>query len=97
MSEAVVCFLARKECAFLLGMIENVKKIIKRFTMVLEAPIIIDAKTEQATTIALTEKGLIAMVYYKAFNEEYPENPDELQLQKIEAVLDALRKAGANV
>ena len=94
MSEAKVCFLARKECAFLLGMIRNVKKIIERFTGELVAPIVVEAKAEQSATLTINDLGLVSMIYYKAFNEPYPNNPDEIQQQKINAVFDALRKAG---
>jgi pentose-5-phosphate-3-epimerase len=94
MAEARVCFLARKECAFLLGMIKNVKAIIEKFTSTFVAPIIVQAEAEESSKLTITDIGVVAMIYYKAFNELYPENPDDIQRQKIDAVLNALRTAG---
>jgi hypothetical protein len=91
-SEAKVCFLAREECSFLLGLISNLKKIVERFTGAI--PIVAEAESEGTTNLTVTDIGLVAMIYYKAFNEEYPENPDVIQQQKIDAVIDALRNAG---
>lgn len=94
MSEAKVCFLARKECAFLLGMIKNVKAIIEKFTSTIVAPVIVQAEARESSKIIITDIGIVSMIYYKAFNELYPENPDDIQQQKIDAVLNALRAAG---
>lgn len=94
MSEARVCFLARKECAFLLGVIKNVKAIIEKFTSTIVAPVIVQATAKESSKLTITDIGLVSMIYYKAFNELYPDDPDEIQQQKIDAVLNALRTAG---
>jgi len=93
MSEAKVCFLARKECGFLLGMIKNIRKIIQRINNTVGVPLTVVQPLPVKETITLTEKGLIALIYYKAFNERYPEEPDEIQKQKIQAVIDAIKRA----
>lgn len=93
MSEAKVCFLARKECGFLLGMIKNIRTIIERINGTVSVPLTFFQPLPVKEKITLTEKGLIAIIYYKAFNEQYPEDPDEIQQQKINAVIDAIRRA----
>lgn len=93
MSEAKVCFLARKECGFLLGMIKNIRTIIERINGTVSVPLTFFQPLPVNEKITLTEKGLIAIIYYKAFNEQYPEDPDEIQQQKINAVIDAIRRA----
>lgn len=93
MSEAKVCFLARKECGFLLGMIKNIRTIIERINGTVSVPITFTQTLYAEEKITLTEKGLIAIIYYKAFNEPYPEEPDEIQQQKIQAVIDAIKRA----
>jgi len=93
MSEAMVCFVARKECAFLLGMIKNIRQMVRNYIGTLTAPISFTQPLPAQEKITITEKGLIALIYYKAFNERLPENPDDLQKQKIQAVIDAIKRA----
>lgn len=91
--EARVCFSAQKECGFLLGMIKNVRKMIEKFIGTITVPLTMYQPLPAEERIKLTEKGLIAIIYYKAFNEELPEDPDEIQQKKIQAVIDAIQRA----
>jgi hypothetical protein len=93
MAEAMVCFVARKECGFLLGMIKNIRQMIKNQLGLMTAPIAFVQPLPAQEKITITEKGLIALIYYKAFNERLPEDPDDIQKQKIQAVIDAIKRA----
>lgn len=66
---------------------------MKKSTGQLMIPLTIYQPLVVEQTITLTEKGIIAILYYKAFNEVYPQRPTAVQKLKIDAVIRAIRES----
>lgn len=81
-----VSFPATEQCAFLLGMIKNVIKLIEKVYCFV-VPIVIQAKATARVTINVTEDKLIRMLFPKAYNAPYPSEPMSADdVEKINAI-----------
>ena len=89
---STVTFPAAEQCAFLLGMIRNVIKIIQK-VYTLTAPLIVDAKADASVTLDITDDVLLRYLYKAAFNVPYPSGrPTEDELENINAILAILKR-----
>ena len=89
------CFLPQKECKFVIETIDTIKKLLKyvnpgKFGQIVLNYIAFQTKAEQKESIKLDIYGYMIFVYKKAFNEPFPEFPNQIQKERINAIWDAL-------
>lgn len=89
------CFLPKKECKFVIDIIDSIQKLLAyvnpgKFGEIVLNYIAFQSKTEQTETIKLTAEGYVIYVYKKAFKESFPTNPTPQQIERINAIWDAI-------
>lgn len=89
------CFSSSKECAFMTNLLEKLDRIIFAvhpgyFRETISGNLIYHDTATQDQTIVLNVEGVMRYVYIKAFQETFPENPDINQIERINAIYDAI-------
>lgn len=89
------CFLPKKECKFVIDIIDNIKKLLAfvkpgKFGQIVLQYLAFQSKAEQKEKIKLSLEGYVIVLYRKAFKESYPEYPTPSQKERINAIWDAL-------
>lgn len=88
---STVTFQASEQCAFLLGMIRNVAKLIER-VYIMEVPIVVQAEASANMTITITDDGLVRYLYKVAFHADYPTgDPTTEERENINAIREILK------
>jgi hypothetical protein len=94
-ARAAVCtnvsFPATEQCAFLLGLIKNVIKLIEKvYCFVI--PIVMKAEAKASVTINVTDDKLVRILFPKAYNAPYPSEPmSKEDVNKINAIRTILK------
>lgn len=89
------CFGVNKECAFMLKLLDQLDKLIfafrpGKFIDTLTANLVFNDTATQDTVITLDLEGIMRYVYVKAFQEIFPANPEGVEIERINAIYDAL-------
>ena len=89
------CFLPKKECKFVIDIVDSIQKLLAyvnpgKFGQIILNHIVFQSKAEQKDSIKLSPEGYMMYVYKNAFKESYPTNPTALQIERINAIWDAI-------
>lgn len=89
------CFLPKKECKFVIDIIDSIQKLLAyvnpgKFGEMILKHIIFQSKAEQKDSIKLSPEGYMMLIYKRAFKEQFPTNPTPQQIERINAIWDAI-------
>jgi hypothetical protein len=89
------CFLPQKECKFVIDIVDSIQKLLAyvnpgKFGEIVLGYIAFQSKAEQKETVGMSVDGYVIYIYKKAFQESYPTNPTPLQIERINAIWEAL-------
>lgn len=89
------CFLPAKECKFVIDIVDSIQKLLAfvnpgKFGEIILNYIAFQSKVEQADIIKLDLNGYMIYIYKKAFKETFPSEPTPQQIERINAIWEAL-------
>jgi hypothetical protein len=87
------CFLPKKECKFVIDIIDSIYKLLDYNLNVygsLVASLTYTNKAASKNSTTLDLDGYVAVVYFMRYNEPYPKNPTLQQKYLINAIWEAL-------
>ena len=79
----------------MIDIVDSIQKLLAyvnpgKFGEIVLGYISFQSKAEQKETVGMSVDGYLIYIYKKAFQESYPTNPTPLQIERINAIWEAL-------